>query len=115
MPEPVLDVLSNIIKSFNDQFGTSWTDNDRVYRLISQDIPRQVAADTAYQNAQKNSDEANARIEYERALGRVMNGVIKDDMELFKRFSVALSWQELSVIGRAYQTEDAQDDDGDEK
>lgn len=35
--------------------------------------------------------------------------------ELFKRFSVALSWQELSLVGRAYQTEDAQDEGDDEE
>src|SRR5664279_2834599 len=45
-PDPELDRLSNIIKSFNDQFGNvAWTDTDRVHRLITQDIPAKVAAD----------------------------------------------------------------------
>jgi type I restriction enzyme R subunit len=31
-PEPELDRLSNILKTFNDQFGNiSWTDTDRVH------------------------------------------------------------------------------------
>ncbi len=56
-PEPELDRLSNILHSFNDQFGNiTWTDGDRIRRLITEDIPARVAADTAYQNAQKNSD-----------------------------------------------------------
>jgi type I restriction enzyme, R subunit len=55
-PEPELDRLSNILKTFNDQFGNiPWTDADRVHKLITEDIPSRVAADPAYQNAKKNS------------------------------------------------------------
>jgi type I restriction enzyme R subunit len=88
IPEPEFDRLSNILKTFNDQFGNiPWTDTDRVHRLITEDIPARVAADTAYQNAKKNSDRQNARIEHDKALTRVMTAVLKDDTELFKQFS----------------------------
>jgi type I restriction enzyme R subunit len=87
-PEPELDRLSNIIKAFNDQFGSiTWTDEDRVRRLITEEIPAKVAADVAYQNARKHSDRQNARIEHDKALARVMTAVLKDDTELFKQFS----------------------------
>ena len=87
-PEPELDRLSNILKAFNDQFGSiSWADTDRVHRLITQDIPSRVAADTAYQNAKQYSDKQNARIEHDKALARIMTAVLKDDTELFKQFS----------------------------
>jgi type I restriction enzyme R subunit len=87
-PDPELERLSDILRTFNDQFGNiDWTDADRVQRLITEDIPRRVAADDAYQNAQRNSDPKNARIEHDRALGRVMMAVLKDDTELFKQFS----------------------------
>jgi len=46
-----------------------------------------VAADRAYQNAKRNNDKQNARIEHDKALARVMNGVLKDDTELFRQFS----------------------------
>jgi type I restriction enzyme R subunit len=86
--EPELDRLSNILKTFNDQFGNiTWEDADRVRELITQEIPQKVAADTAYQNAKKNSDKQNARIEHDKALARVIVGVMKDDTELFKQFS----------------------------
>jgi type I restriction enzyme R subunit len=86
-PDPELDRLSNIIRSFNEQFGSiPWSDQDRIHRLVAQDIPAQVAADAAYQNAQKNSDKQNARIEHDKALARVMTAVLKDDTELFKQF-----------------------------
>lgn len=87
-PEPELDRLSNILKTFNDQFGAKdWQDRDRVLRLISGDIPAGVSADPAFQNARQNSDAQNARIEHDKALGRVMTGVLKDDAQLFKEFS----------------------------
>jgi type I restriction enzyme R subunit len=86
-PEPELDRLSNILKAFNDQFGNiPWTDADRVHRLITEEIPDRVSADTAYRNAKKNSDKQNARIEHDKALARVMTAVLKDDTELFKQF-----------------------------
>ena len=85
--EPELDRLSNILKTFNDQFGNiPWTDADRVHKLITEDIPHRVAADSAYQNAKQNSDKQNARIEHDKALSRVMTAVLKDDTELFKQF-----------------------------
>jgi type I restriction enzyme R subunit len=85
--EPELDKLSNIIKAFNDQFGNiKWTDADRIHRLITEHIPAQLAADAAYQNARKNSGKENARIEHDKALGRVMTAILKDDTELFKQF-----------------------------
>ncbi|HET7308189.1 MAG TPA: type I restriction endonuclease subunit R [Gammaproteobacteria bacterium] len=86
-PEADMDRLSNIIKTFNDQFGNiRWTDADRVHKLITEDIPSRVAADMAYQNARKNSDKQNARVEHDKALARVMTAVLNDDTELFKQF-----------------------------
>lgn len=74
-----VDKLSNILKTFNGQFGNMpWSDSDRVHRLINDDIPTGVAADTGYLNAQKNWDEQYARIAPDKALRRVMTAVLKD-------------------------------------
>ena len=87
-PEPELDRLSNILKTFNDQFGDiPWEDVDRVRRLITEEIPAKVAGDIAYRNARENSDRQNARIEHDEALRRVMTAVLNDDMQLFKQFT----------------------------
>lgn len=108
-PEPELDRLSNIIKAFNDQFGNiPWTDGDRVHTLITKDIPNRVAADKAYQNAKKNSDKQNAKIEHDKALARVMTAVLKDDTELFKQFSDNESfrrWLTDTVFALTYETQ----------
>jgi type I restriction enzyme, R subunit len=107
LPEPELDRLSNILKTFNEMFGNiPWADADRVQRLVSEEIPARVAADQAYQNAQANSDKQNARIEHDKALGRVMTLLIKDDTELFKQFSDNESfrkWLLETVFALTYQ------------
>ena len=56
--EPELDKLSNIIKTFNDHFGTAFKDGDRIIKRLTDDIAPKVAADTAYQNAKKNTPNA---------------------------------------------------------
>ena len=86
-PEPELDRLSNILQAFNDMFGDiAWEDRDRVGELITKTIPARVAADAAFRNARQNSDAANARIEHDRVLARIVTGMVKDDAELFKQF-----------------------------
>ena len=105
-PEPELDRLSNILRSFNEHFGDiSWDDADRVHQLITETIPSRIAADSAFKNAQRNSDRENARIEHDRALQRVMTSLMKDDTELFKQFMDNAGfkrWLTDTVFGLAY-------------
>ena len=81
----IRDRLSNILKSFNEQFGTLFTDTDRVARRIRDDIAPKVAADTAYQNAKENTPHT-ARIAHDTALAKVMNLLLKDDTQVYKQF-----------------------------
>ncbi len=83
--EPEMDRLSSILKTFNDQFGTLFTDTDRVAKRIRDDIAPQVAADTAYQNAKENTPHT-ARMAHDQALGRVMQHLLKDDTQVYKQF-----------------------------
>jgi len=87
VPEPELDRLSNILKSFNEEFGDiEWQDKDKISQVIAEEIPAKVAADKAYQNAMQNSDRQNARIEHDRALAKVMVALLSDHTELYKQF-----------------------------
>ncbi len=83
--EPELDRLSNILKSFNEQFGTLFTDADRIVKRIQEDIAQKVAVDQPYQNAKLNTPNT-ARIELDAALMRVMGPLLKDDTEFYKQF-----------------------------
>ena len=81
-PEPEMDRLSNILKSFNEQFGTLFTDTDRVAQRIRDDIAPMVAADAAYQNAKENTPHTA----HDQALGKVMQRLLKDDTQVYKQF-----------------------------
>jgi len=72
----------------------------------TEELPSRVAADNAHQNTQKNSDKQNARIEHDKALGRVITAVLKDDTELFKQFmdnDSFRNWMMDTVFGLTYQ------------
>jgi type I restriction enzyme R subunit len=77
-PAAELDRLSNII----DVQRPVWehpVDRRRPGALAHhRDIPNRVAADKAYQNAKKDSDKPNAKIEHDKALARAMTAVPKD-------------------------------------
>jgi type I restriction enzyme R subunit len=84
-PQPELDRLSNILKAFNDHFGTLFADADRVSRRITEDIAPKVAADQSYRNAKQNTPNS-ARIEHDKALSTVMLTLLKDDTQVYKQF-----------------------------
>ena len=87
-PEPEMERLSNIIREFNDRFGNiEWKDQDKIAKVIAEELPTKVAGDRAYQNAMANSDQQNARIEHDKALERAMADYVADPIELFKQFS----------------------------
>ena len=81
-----MDLLHDILATFNDMFGNiDWNDADNVRSQILE-IPAMVSKDEHYQNAMKNSDKQNARIESERALQQVIFSIMADNMELFKQY-----------------------------
>ncbi len=83
--EPELDRLSNILIAFNEQFGTLFTDTDRISKRIRDDIAPQVAADPNYQNAMLNTPHT-ARLAHDQALAKVMQQLLKDDTQVYKLF-----------------------------
>jgi type I restriction enzyme R subunit len=84
-PEAEMDRLSNILKSFNDQFGTLFTDTDRVAKRIRDDIAPQVAADESYRNAKQNTPHT-ARMAHDQALAKVMQHLLKEDTQVYKQY-----------------------------
>ena len=110
-PEPEIERLSSILKSFNDHFGNiEWDDEDRIQRRIAEEIPRIVAGDEAYRHAQANGDPVNARVESNKALQKAMLSLIADETQLFKAFQdndSFKSWLEETVFKATYLKEAA--------
>ena len=84
-PEPELDRLSNILKSFNDRWGGQLQDPERQTKRIIDDIAPKVAESTAYRNARENTPHT-ARMVHDEALGKVMQLILKDDTQFYKLF-----------------------------
>ena len=105
-PELEMERLSNIIREFNDRFGNiEWKDQDKIEKVIAEELPAKVAGDRAYQNAMANSDQQNARIEHDKALERAMTELLADHTELFKQFSDNASfhrWLSEKVFATTY-------------
>jgi len=79
-------------------FGNiDWRDADKISQVIAEEIPTKVAADKAYQNAMKNSDKQNARIEHDKALQRVILELLPDHTELFKQFDIVIHPVHFSI------------------
>ena len=56
-PELEMDRLSNIIREFNERFGNiDWKDQDKIEKVLAEELPAKVAEDRAYRNAMANSD-----------------------------------------------------------
>jgi type I restriction enzyme, R subunit len=83
--EPELDRLSNILNTFNEQFGILFTDTDRVAKRIRDDIAPKVAEDAAYRNAKENTPHT-ARLAHDQALAKVMQLLLRDDTQVYKQF-----------------------------
>ena len=104
--EPELDMLSQILKTFNELFGTLFSDQDKVQRDIVEFIAPKVAEDKAFQNAKRHSDQQNARIEYEKALERAAQALMISNTEFFKQFTDNPSfrkWLSDKVFQLTYQ------------
>lgn len=105
--EPEIDRLSNILRDFNDLFGNiEWEDEDKIGRVITEEIPAKVSKDKAYRNAVKNSDKQNARIEHNRALQNAILALSSDHNELLKQFQDNESfqrWLSEAVFSMTYE------------
>lgn len=84
--EPEMEYLSTIVKAFNDRFGTTFTNEDKVKKM-TEDLMADVAKDAEFANAFKHSDEQNAKITFEEVLKRKLIDHIETNFEVFKEFN----------------------------
>lgn len=84
-PEPELEHLSSILKSFNEQFGTIFEDADRVVKKLRDEVAPKVMSNNAFQNAKQNTPHT-ARMAHDMVLGTAMQILVKDDIMIYKQF-----------------------------
>lgn len=86
-PEREMDNLSRILNSFNERFGTNWSENDKMTRFLFQDLPEAVRQDEDYQNVKRAGDQQNARITHDRKVVDKFQEIMVDHTELYRRFT----------------------------
>ena len=88
--EPELELLSNIVKAFNDRFGTTFTNEDKVRKMaaeLMQDVKDdQAAMDNINASLNKN-DIQNAQITFTDILKEKMINHIDSNFEVFKEYN----------------------------
>ena len=87
-PEPDVDQLSSVILEFNERFGaTEFRDQDRVTRCLFEELPEKIGENRRVQNALRNSDSQNARIEHDRAVDDELLGSLADHTDLYALYN----------------------------
>ena len=86
--DPDLDSLENIIEAFNQRFGDiEWEDMDKVRKILTEDIPNDLKANSDTMQTIQNSDPQNAKIASDRKLTEFMEALLFTHTEIFKKFT----------------------------
>ena len=82
------DSLENIIQTFNERFGDiEWEDNDKVRKILTEDIPKDLKANSDTMQAIQSSDPQNAKIASDRKLAEFMQALLFRHTEIYKKFT----------------------------
>lgn len=86
--ETLLNELDALIHDFNAKFGMDkWQDGDKVMNFLFKQLPADFARDEAVVNAVKNSDKQNAKITSDKKVKDLMQEVIYQYTDLYKKFT----------------------------
>lgn len=88
--EPELELLSNIVKAFNDRFGTTFTNEDKVRKMtaeLMQDVKDDRAAMDNINASLNKNDLQNAQITFTDILKEKMISHIDSNFEVFKEYN----------------------------
>ena len=87
-PDLEFDSLENIIETFNHRFGDiEWEDSDKVHKILSEEIPNDLKANSDTIQTIQNSDQQNAKIASDRKLAEFMQKLLFTHTEIYKKFT----------------------------
>lgn len=82
------EFLDQIIKSFNERWGnTEWSKNDKVKKMLFEDLPEEIIRDRKYVSATKNTDYQNTKITFNNMMEEKFQDLIFDFTDLYKDFA----------------------------
>lgn len=86
-PEAEMDKLESIIQTFNERFGNiEWMKDDKVKKIIFEELPNQMAEDAKHMETLRNSDRQNARIASDDKVTELVQDFIFTSTDFYKMF-----------------------------
>jgi type I restriction enzyme R subunit len=81
------EYLSQVVREFNERFGTKWTEDDRIRNFLFDDLPDTIAGDEEFVRRIRSSDRQNARITVEERVVDEFQDLIMTHTDLYKKFT----------------------------
>ena len=101
-PDPDMDLLSNIVKDFNDTYGNiEWKNRDEVQRQI-EELPIRMANSEDFINAVKNGDSQVAQIIFHDNIINIVAGMLEEKTEFVQAYFANQDFQNF-INARVYQ------------
>ncbi len=79
------DILSNIVKDFNERFGTNFTGEDKLKRMLV-DLSDDIVADKRITHSLQDSDKSNRLLVLQKLLDEKMVEDVDNHLELFNNY-----------------------------
>ncbi|MEI7511410.1 MAG: type I restriction endonuclease [Candidatus Peregrinibacteria bacterium] len=79
------DILDNIVTEFNKHFGTNFSDEDKVKKMIA-DISNDIIADKRMLNSLQDSGKANRMLVFQKLLDEKITENVDDHLELYNSY-----------------------------
>lgn len=101
-PSPQMDVLSNIIRDFNDTYGNiAWKNRDEVQRQI-EELPARIATSLDFVNAVRNGDRQVAQITFNDDIISIVASMLEEKTEFVQTYFANPDFQHF-VNTRVFQ------------
>lgn len=102
-PQPEMDLLSNIVKDFNDLFGgIEFKDKAEVQRQI-EELPNRISKSVDFVNAVKNGDKQVAQITFNDDIINIIAGMLEEKTEFVQTYFANQDFQNF-VNARVFET-----------
>jgi len=85
LPEATLEPLSEILRSFNDRFGTEFEDSDRIIRRLEEEVSPYILNNQSLMDAVENTPD-NAKSLLATVLAKAITDGLSDGTELYQAF-----------------------------
>jgi type I restriction enzyme R subunit len=76
------------MNDFNQRFGDiEWSDKDKIYKILTQDLPKAMQENSEVMDKIKYSDKQNAKISSDNNLKKIIHNLLTTNTEIYQKFT----------------------------